>query len=60
MSAIKQTLNTEPRAVAPDAGVNLVLSRFPLLNSEVELSIQRIHHPSGAAPPGTPVRASVL
>jgi hypothetical protein len=28
-----------------------------LLNNEVELSIRRIHHPSGAAPLGTPVRA---
>jgi hypothetical protein len=28
-----------------------------LLSTELASSIRRIHHPSGAAPPGTPVRA---
>jgi hypothetical protein len=68
--------NTEPCAVAPDAGVtsstkrmqelvccllatNQVFFResFLRLSNEIDSSIRRIHHPGGAAPLGTPVRA---
>ena len=58
---------TEPSAVAPDARINVcpkqiahgfsVNSRLPTDITEVDSSIRRIHHPSGAAPLGTPVRA---
>ncbi len=60
---------TEPSAIAPDARINLyqnsVAAHWFAVNSpslptditEVDFSIRRIHHPSGAAPPGTPVRA---
>ena len=49
---------TEPSAVAPDTEVKLVcfIAIARLISTE-DFSIRRIHHPSGAATPGTPVRA---
>jgi len=43
-------------AVAPDTRVYFSVKPLPGL-SKVDSSIRRIHHPSGAAPLGTPVRA---
>jgi len=47
------TLNTEPCAIAPDAGVIV----FPMLIRKVDFRIRRYHHPTRAARAGTPVRA---
>jgi hypothetical protein len=53
--------NTEPSAVAPDAGINLTQhtvavhwfrSSSKTNIGKLDSSIRRIHHPCGAAPPG--------